>query len=569
MPVTYPPETVSHESEIFRLASEYVEAKAAIDPFSASMEGILGYDDRVPDYSPEGAQSAFATIKGFERKLSQTTPENEADRIARDVLLAHLASELRGHESGDWLADLNIIASPLQTIRDVFDMMSVETTQDWEHRRSRLVQLPATIEGYQRTLAKGLATGTVAAKRQAVECAKQCSTRSRQFSSMLLAGSEHLPTALRRELEAAATLAGAAYRNLGSWLTDLYAPGAAEHDGVGAERYARESSRYIGGPVDPLETYYWGLEQVDEIHQHMLQVAQEIAPGQTVAAVMDLLDHDPDRAITGEANLVEFLQNHMDNMLEKLDGKHFDIAPAGRRLEQMIAPDGGAAAQYYSPPSEDWTRPGRCWFPTNGNTVFPMWGEITTANHEGVPGHHLQIVASMAAKERLSRFQRMYFLSGHGEGWALYAERLCFELGFLDKPEFVMGWLNGQMLRAIRVVVDIGMHTGKDIGVAVPAASPVCANESWTANTALAYAEHYVGRGFDMASEIDRYLGWPGQAISYKLGEREWLGARSDAQKSLGAKFDLKEFHTKALELGAMGLPQLRTEVLHALTTST
>jgi uncharacterized protein (DUF885 family) len=258
----------------------------------------------------------------------------------------------------------------------------------------------------------------------------------------------------------------------------------------------------------------------------------------------------------------------MNSMVTKLSGTHFDIDPRALTIQQMIAPPGGAAAQYYTSPSEDWSRPGRCWFPLNDRTSFPLWGEITTANHEGVPGHHLQIAASMAASDRLSRFQRLYFSSGHGEGWALYAERLCFELGLLDKPEYVLGWLNGQMLRAVRVVIDIGMHCGRDLNIHVPTNSPVAAGEAWDGRTGLTYAYHYLGSGFDMSSEVDRYLGWPGQAISYKVGEREWLAARADVKQSLGSSFDLKRFHTVALDLGAMGLAQLRTEIQSALTTS-
>jgi uncharacterized protein (DUF885 family) len=229
----------------------------------------------------------------------------------------------------------------------------------------------------------------------------------------------------------------------------------------------------------------------------------------------------------------------------------------------MIAPPGGAAAMYYTPPSEDFTRPGRTWYPSMGLDRYPMWGEVTTAYHEGVPGHHLQCAQVVLQRERLSRVQRMGFISGHGEGWALYAERLMDELGYLDRPEYRMGMLAAQALRAVRVVIDIGMHLELQIPATQPGPEPAFhPGERWTADLGQAFlfqrSRH--PEAF-MASEIVRYLGWPGQAISYKVGERVWLRARADARARHGDRFDLKAFHAYALDLGPLGLDLLADEL--------
>jgi uncharacterized protein (DUF885 family) len=555
-------------SDVFATADGYVDSMAAANPFWATVYGIAGHEHEVPDFSPGGVAAVNAVGKRVLSHLQNAPRTNDADRTAADVLRSQLELDLGAYEAGDWQADLNIIASPVQVLRDVFDLMGSDTTEDWLARRDRLQKLPKAIAGYRTTLELGIRNGRVAAQRQAVESAKQCETRGTNFAAGVLEGSEGVDSALHAELQHAAMEAGLAYRELGIWLRTTYANIAPGEDGVGSERYVREASKYVGMTIEPVETYEWGLEQVREIHAHMKLVAKEIDGSKTLAEVMDMLDTDPKYAIQGSDALVEFLQSHMNAMVTTLNGTHFDIDPRALTIQQMIAPPGGAAAQYYTSPSEDWSRPGRCWFPLNDRTLFPAWGEITTANHEGVPGHHLQIAASMAASDRLSRFQRLYFSSGHGEGWALYAERLCFELGLLDRPEYVLGWLNGQMLRAVRVVIDIGMHCGRDLNIRVPTNSPVAAGETWDARTGLAYAYHYLGTGFDMSSEVDRYLGWPGQAISYKVGEREWLAARADVKQSLGSGFDLKRFHTVSLDLGAMGLAQLRTEIQRALTTT-
>jgi uncharacterized protein (DUF885 family) len=545
-----------------------VDEVAALNPFWATAYGVAGHEDRVPDYSPAGADAAHSLNVRTAAKLDGVEIQSDHDRVAADVLRTQISLDGEAFLAGDWQADLNIIASPLQSFCDVFELMATATPEDWTARRDRLRLIPASIAGYRQTLELGIANGRVAARRQAVESAKQCETRSAHFACDSIPEFADLPPALRDELTVAAEAAGDAYRELGRWLATDYAAVAPVADGVGPERYVREASKYLGMTIDPIDTYRWGLDQVQELRSHMELVAREIDPSKTFDEVVHLLDTDPTRAIHGTEALVEFLQSHMDSMLSALQGTHFDIDPRARKITQMIAPPGGAAAQYYTGPSEDWSREGRCWFPTNGRTSFPMWGEITTANHEGVPGHHLQVCASMAASDRLSRYQRLYFSSGHGEGWALYAERLCFELGLLEKPDYVLGWLNGQMLRAVRVVIDIGMHCGQQLNIRVPENSPVAAGEEWNASTGLAYAHHYLGTGFDMVSEVDRYLGWPGQAISYKVGEREWLAAREEVKTALGGSFDLKHFHTVGLDLGAMGLTQFRSEISRALLKS-
>ena len=241
-----------------------------------------------------------------------------------------------------------------------------------------------------------------------------------------------------------------------------------------------------------------------------------------------------------------------------IDNKHFDIPPVMRRCEAMISPPGGAAAMYYTGPSEDFSRPGRTWYPLNGRASVPRWGEPTTAYHEGVPGHHLQIAMAVVNADKLSRYQRNTFVSGHGEGWALYAERLMDEFGFFTNPDYRLGYLYGQALRAARVVIDIGLHCGYTI----PASWSWHPGEAWTPELALEFLTERSSSDDEFnRSEIDRYLGWPGQAISYKLGERVWLDLRDDAKRRLGSNFNLSDWHDYGLKLGNLGLDLLKTEM--------
>ena len=249
--------------------------------------------------------------------------------------------------------------------------------------------------------------------------------------------------------------------------------------------------------------------------------------------------------------------------MAELNGTHFDIPEGIQRIEAMIAPPGGAAAMYYTPPSEDLSRPGRTWYPTQGRSRFPLWMEKSICYHEGVPGHHLEYASAVIQRESMTRMQRTTYNAGFSEGWALYAERLMGELGFLADSAYEMGMLAVSGFRAARVVIDIGMH----LGWAVPedpgfAEDWLPAGAAMTPEVALEILVHTAPfpREF-LVSEIDRYLGQPGQAISYKVGERVWLEGREAARQRHGAAFDLKAFHSHALSIGTMGLAQLRDEL--------
>jgi hypothetical protein len=211
----------------------------------------------------------------------------------------------------------------------------------------------------------------------------------------------------------------------------------------------------------------------------MGEVNERILPGQQMPAVIEHLERDPTRMVEGEDALKAWLQGLIDSTIADLDGTHFDIPEPLRRCEAMIAPPGGAAAMYYTGPSEDLSRPGRTWYPTQGRTQFPLWGEVSICYHEAVPGHHLQVGMMRYRRDRLDRFQRtMAWNAGHGEGWALYAERLMGELGYLDDPAFELGMLRAQAMRAVRVVVDIGLH----LELAIPKGEDFHPGETWFAH---------------------------------------------------------------------------------------
>jgi uncharacterized protein (DUF885 family) len=201
------------------------------------------------------------------------------------------------------------------------------------------------------------------------------------------------------------------------------------------------------------------------------------------------------------------------------------------------------------------------WAVPEGIDTFSTWREVTTVYHEGVPGHHLQVAQNAYRADLLNRYQRLLcWVSGHGEGWALYAERLMDELGYLADPADRLGMLDGQALRAARVIVDIGMH----LELKLPADNPFGFHpgETWTPALGWEFLRgHCRIPDENLRFELNRYLGWAGQAPAYKIGERIWLQARDAAKARQGADFDLQKFHRDALNLGSLGLDVLKAAV--------
>jgi uncharacterized protein (DUF885 family) len=355
-------------------------------------------------------------------------------------------------------------------------------------------------------------------------------------------------------------LARDAFARFADFLRSDYFPRAVVNDAVGEERYLSSARRYLGTAIDPEETYAWGWREVSALRDRMIAVADKILPGGGVGEALDLLKTDPDRAITDHDAFAAWVTELQQDAFARLAEVHFDVPEQIRTVGVAVAPPGGSLGAYYVSPSEDFTRPGRVWYSLVPDEPVPLYDHVSTAYHEGFPGHHLQDGIQVTNSSNLTRLHRQaVWLSGSGEGWALYAERLMDELGFFENPDYEMGYLAGQMLRACRVVIDIGMHLGFEI----PPDQPFHPGERWTFDTAVEMLMSYATLGRPYAeSEVTRYLGWPGQAIAYKVGERHILDWREQRRRDLGADFDLKEFHASLLAPGAIGLDLLRPRVL-------
>ncbi|WP_449386502.1 DUF885 domain-containing protein [Cellulomonas soli] len=547
---------------IDQVADAHVTRYAALDPIAATSMGVAGHDHEMTDFSPAGHAARTDAARATLDALAALTPVDETDVLTVAAMRDRLGLEIEMDEAGESLRDLNNIASPLQGMRDVLDLMPTSSAADWEVVAARLSGLPDSMAGYVESLRLAASRGHVAAIRQVEEGVRQAQELADASTSFFTgyvqgAASVGAPAALVAELEASAAAARQAYADLATVLRDELAPKAPQADAFGRERYAMFSRAFLGATVDLEETYAWGLEELDRVVAEQTAVAAELAgPGATVEQAVAALDADPSRTLHGTAALQAWMQETSDAAIAALNGTHFDIPGPVQTLECCIAPTQSGGI-YYTGPSDDFTRPGRMWWSVPPEvTTFNTWREKTTVYHEGVPGHHLQVGGAVFARDTLNSWRRLAcWTSGHGEGWALYAERLMADLGFLDDPGDRLGMLDGQRMRAARVVFDIGVHLG------------LPAPERWGGGTwdadkgwALLRANVNMPEAF-IRFEFNRYLGWAGQAPSYKIGQRLWEQFRDESAAvsvAQGQAFDLKAFHARALGVGALPLDVLR-----------
>lgn len=548
--------------EIFALADRLVTETAAASPVGATYVGVPGHDHRWDDYSVAGAEAlGDLATRQLDEVRGLPAASEPWDQLAVGVVAEALEAELAWFEIDEHLRDLNSVSSPLQDLREVFDHMDTSTREGWGAVVSRLETLPAAAAGYRERLAEGLRRGLNAARRQAEEAARQCRNFAGDPSpfDVLTVRLEEagLPGSdVSERVAAGIATAKATFADLARFFENEYLPAAVERDSVGEERYVHLARRFLGSSLDPRATYEWGWSEVARLRVAMEGVASRILPGAPLPEVLELLQNDPRRASAGTEDFRRLMEERQSIALHELDGAQFDVPDPIKDIDVKLAPQGGPLGAYYVPPTEDFSRPGCVWFSVGDRRTVPLFDQVSTAYHEGFPGHHLQAGLQMASSDRTSRYHRLWvWYPGVGEGWALYAEDLMEELGYLEEPDYVMGKLASEMLRACRVVIDIGSH----VELPIPGGQPFHPAEAWGFDTGVEMLVDYAAQARDVAvSEMNRYLGWPGQAISYKVGQQAIRDLRADEQRRLGTGFDLKTFHGRLLEVGAVGLDTLR-----------
>ena len=543
-------------SQIDQIANSWVETITKLSPSFATGVGSEIGADKLDDVSPEAHSNYIQEAKKVLAQLNAASVSDDTDQVTLDAMTADLLLSVEMHEASLYRRDLNVIASPAQGIRDVFDLSPTATDKDWENLVARMHAVRGSLDGYQRSLREGIAAKDTPARRQVIANIEQALAIAAKdgffvkFAESAKSDSGELPDSLKTELASAAQSATAAYGEFADFLKQELLPSASEEDAIGRERYELFSRGFLGAKIDLDATYQWGIEELARVVAEQTEIANQIKPGASIEEAVKILDEDPSRKLHGTDALKAWMQSKSDEAIASLSGSHFEIADKMKTLECMIAPTQSGGI-YYTPPTDDFSRPGRMWWSVPpGVTEFNTWRELTTVYHEGVPGHHLQVAQAVFNKDDLNDWRRnVSWSSGHGEGWALYAERLMLELGYLDDPGDRLGMLDGQRMRAARVVLDLGVHLSK----------PKLSGEGkWDFDYALDFMLKNVNMPKEFVTfEVNRYFGWPGQAPSYKIGQRIWEQIRDQVKTKEGDNFDIKAFHKKALNLGGLGLDAL------------
>ena len=531
----------------------FVNDLAALSPTQATAWGIAGHEGELEDFSPEyyealadRSREMIADLDALDDSTDESDDDDDfddVDYVTAAVLRDRLCLGLDLHHHGDHVT-LNNIASPVQIVRDSLLLMPHETAEDLDAIRSRLSKVDNSLRGYRKSLLENASQGMVPPTRQINEVIGQCNALA-DAQSMLdgLGLDENCP-----EIESAKR----AFEEFSDWLSSELQPQAPSEDAVGRERYTRFSHLFIGDIVDLDEAYEWGLERLGEIKAEQKKIATKLYGDDcTIRSAVRKLNGDDRYKLHGTDELVAWMQETADRVIDEMDGTYFDIPDELKNIECRIDPS-GTGGIFYTPPTDDFSRPGRMWWSVPaGQELFHTWQELTTVHHEGAPGHHLQIGQAMMNNDLNSWRRNVCWNSGHGEGWALYAEQLMANLGYMDDPGYRMGLLDSQRLRAARVVVDIGLHLGKKM----PDGSGV-----WDkAHVRTFMRENSAMDDANLVFEVNRYLGWPGQAPSYAIGERLWEDTRD---KAIAQGMSEREFHTQALSLGSVPMSILRENIL-------
>jgi len=554
--------TSSAANELHALFESEWERGLRENPVVASYQGDPRYDDRWPDFSAGALAGSHAADLEVLGALERIPPGqlNEADRLNRDLFARQYRGEIDAYEWG--LRYLPITQRRgVQTAHQLAEVLPFRTVQDYENWIARLGSLDTyvdqTIELMREGMRRGLVQPRVIMERVPAQIAKQVVTDAtespfyapfkRMPDSIVAADQERLRAAGRRAIEQDVL---PAYARLQKFFNDQYLPAARDTVGVwdtpgGAEWYQDRVRWFTTTELTPDEIHEIGLKEVARIRGEMLEVIERVGFKGSFSEFLHFLRTDAQFRYTDPDRLLQAylaMSKRVDPLLPQYFGRLPRMPYGVRPIPMESAPDTTTA--YYQPPSMDGRRAGYYYVNLYKPEERPTYEIPVLTIHEAVPGHHLQIALAQELGEQ-PQFRRNFEATAFVEGWALYSESLGEEMGFYDDPYAKFGQLTYEMWRAVRLVVDTGLH-----------------HKRWTREQAIEFFKANAAKTeLDIVNEIDRYISWPGQALAYKIGELRIKQLRAQAAQALGPKFDLREFHDVVLGSGAVPLDVLEANV--------
>ena len=564
-PQTKAPAPVSLEDRrkaLGDLFHEYWEDQLKHNPEFASSLGDKRYNDQTSDYSVQAVNDALAREQKFLLRLASIDPTGFTDqeKTSQDLLIREFELDEEGAEFKDWEMPVNQMGGIYNDYPRLAAMLSFTTVKDYDDWIARLHALPTAFAQVTENMSIGMEDGRVPPKyllEKALDEVKQLANQKPEDSPLALpiknfpaaipaAEQERIKTAM---LDAITKEDLPAYLRFARFLEVSYIPAGRAKPGIdslpdGKKYYQFLIKQTTTTNLTADQIHQIGLDEVKKDEAEMLAIAQKLG-FQDLKSFRESLKTNPKLHPASADALLDTYRGYLKPMQAKLP-ELFGTLPRAP-FEVVAVPDFMAktsAPAYYQPGTTDGSRPGRLFIDTYNAAERNLYGVESIAYHEGIPGHHLQI--SIAHElTGLPEFRKYGRYTAYTEGWGLYAERLGKDVGFYQDPYSDYGRLEADIWRAIRLVVDTGVHS-----------------EGWTREQMVAYFhDHSNVDEPSVQAEVDRYIAWPSQALSYKIGQLKILELRDRAQKALGAKFDIRAFHDQVLDAGALPLDVLEKRI--------
>ena len=548
----------SEEETLQALIDSHWQWVVDSSPEYAVFMGDIDRASEWDDVSLEQQAENDAQLAVFEQTLKSIDSNNlsEASALNQRLLLAQIQRQRERYALGFNLVEITMRGGP-QSLFTVTETLPFRTEADYERWLQRLEALPARLEQEQAILQAGVDRGIVQARvimqRIPGQLAKitQVDTLENPFYKPFLDFPEGIDPAKAQMLSERGARAiedhvGPSYRKFEQFFNEVYLPASRVEVGIGAlksgrEMYESAARRFTTTSLSPEQIHQIGLDEVARIRGEMEELIQELGFDGDLQDFNDYLRTAPEFYYESPEALFEgylAVSKRLDPELVKLFGRLPRMPYGVRAIPEQIAPDTTTA--YYMRPAADGSRAGYYYVNLYRPEVRPKYEMEVLSVHEAVPGHHLQIALAQEL-EGLPTFRKLSGPTAFIEGWGLYSERLGYDMGLYRDPYSRYGQLIYDMWRAVRLVVDTGMHY-----------------MGWTREQAIEYFKNNAAKTeADIINEIDRYIGWPGQALAYKIGQLKILELRSRAEQRLGDRFDIRAFHDHLLGAGALPLDVL------------
>jgi uncharacterized protein (DUF885 family) len=544
------------------LFEEYWQANLEHSPEFASTLGDNRYNDRISNYSVKAENEWLSREQTYLLRLAAIDPDGLTDqeKISRELLLRQFAEDAEAQQFKEWEMPLNQMGGIHTAYPQLVAQLSFTTVKDYDDWIARLHALPKAFEQVSTNMSIGMEDGRVPPKfllEKALVQVKELASQKPEESPLALP-LKSFPAAIpaaEQERIKAETLAAIskevlpAYLRFARFLEVSYVPAGRAEPGIsslsdGAKYYAFHLRHTTTTDLTAEQIHQIGLNEVKRDEAEMLVIAQKLG-FQDLKSFRASLKTNPKLKATSAASLLDVYRGYLGPMQAKLPQLFgtlpkapFEVAAVPEYLEKTSAP------AYYEPGTPDGSRPGRLRIDTYNATDRNLYAVESIAYHEGLPGHHLQISISQEL-EGVPTFRKHEFYTAYTEGWGLYSERLGKDVGFYQDPYSDYGRLEADIWRAIRLVVDTGVHS-----------------QHWTRQQMVDFFhDHSAIDETSIQAEVDRYIAWPGQATAYKIGQLKILELRDRAKTTLGDKFDLRAFHDQVLDAGALPLDVLSDRI--------